>query len=250
MKKLFFILAIAFSVLSCSDDDNNTQEPQKVKLVQTITYNGDAYGSVEYDAGKKVRNMTFLSDGSYVFTYDGEQIATLLFTSNSEFNPIAPKLFTFSYDGNGKINKVVVDNLQKNVVYTAGDNSYYITDVGTNLKYRLYLDSDDDITKATFYNNNQVTIEQTFTHESGKGCMLNANRISTALAIAYPQNDTGLAAFLSKKAIKTNKYMETQMNTMSTSAYANVFDADGFIVSGTEVLFGENQVTEYQYTQL
>jgi|SRR6218665_1066413 len=242
MKKIL-ILLIACAAFSCSDDDK--VPVPKAKMLEKITSSDGSLTTIKYDSSRRVQNISLSYGEVFDFAYNGDKISILDY-SDSEFGD---KVCGFTYDTNGKINKITVNTEQKNVTYNAAEQSYFLTTVGSSFKYKLFVDADEQITKMISYDGNTVMSEYTVIYDSGTGALANTNRIGIYMALALPDH-VALATYLSGKVVKSDQYLE--MGLTRTYTYQNLFDAENYVIKsiGEPFFNGEEYISEFHYIQL
>ncbi len=242
MKKILLLL-LACAAFSCSDDDKASDA--KVKMLEKVTSTGGYSTTIQYDSSKRIQNISMSQGEVYDFTYNGDKIS-ILDISNEESGD---KICGFSYDTSGKISKITVNAEQRNVTYNEADQSYAMTIIGSTLRYKLFVDDNEYITKMVGYDGNTVQKEYTVTYDTGIGPLANTNKISIHLALALP-NDVTLATGFSGKVVKSNQFIE--WGIMRTDTYENLFDAENYLVRIISEPFinGEVFVSEMHYKQL
>ncbi|MEH6763166.1 MAG: hypothetical protein V7655_01605 [Aequorivita antarctica] len=233
----FLLTALLISILSisCSSDDNNSDEPLETrKYVKTEKVSENLKIDYEYN----IENILTKAIGTYpnfgyesTFTYTGnyltkwKEVETGQFPSNSEQN--------FTYDAQGRLSKYIGPSEDVTLTYSANKVTLTGTIEGdANATAQLELNSNGLITKFT--EANQYTIFQ----YDNIGNMVSAE--------SFDNNSDPIAAFTITYDAKINPFYG-QFRSIYIERFIEFFwEFDGIYVSGMEGYsfpFQKNNIT-------
>ncbi|SRX73607.1 DUF4595 domain-containing protein [Aequorivita antarctica] len=233
----FLLTALLISILSisCSSDDDNSDEPLETrKYVKTEKVSENLKIDYEYN----IENILTKAKGNYpnfgyesTFTYTGnyltkwKEVETGQFPSNSEQN--------FTYDAQGRLSKYIGPSEDVTLTYSANKVTLTGTIEGdANATVQLELNSDGLITKFT--EANQYTIFQ----YDNIGNMVSAE--------SFDNNSDPIAAFTITYDAKINPFYG-QFRSIYIERFIEFFwEFDGIYVSGMEGYsfpFQKNNIT-------
>jgi len=153
MKKLMLLLLTCFTMLSCGDDDSNSNSGPKPASI-SIGNNGEPL----------IYNLTYDSKNRIQTVNNGTINATLSYTAKNQVDRITTgtSFAQFSYNDEGRLLSIVTDEGQDLNVSATGDNIYDFA--GTTA---ILNDNGDYISLGTL----------NFTYSSAKGAFANVKHV-------------------------------------------------------------------------
>src|SRR6218665_1281470 len=244
MKNCLFLL-IWFTLLSCSDDDNNktanAEIPANEKFLKKITYpDPDLYYTFDYNPDKTIRKITSsMTNDPFAavlsFTYENGLITAVdrLMANNTVRT-------TFSYDANRKLSGVTTGNAYRPMTYQAADNSYITTSpYGRPMKF--YVTADGDVGRTVEQNQNDETYIGLVFNPEKFGPLYNSNPIALYVYLIEPIAIVNYGTLLTRRPVENITYF-------GNNPYSNTYDSEGFITESKES--GADSGRIFEYTRL
>lgn len=233
-KNIIFLSLFAILFIGCSKDDSPSEEavsPINEKLLSAI----DNLPAFEYNSDKTVKKLTFTNQLQMVYQYNDSKVTTMEIISGGQ-----NEIYTYGYDGDGRINSVTKDGVVTVIHYSAGDNYYsYVDDFDAIIG--VYLNEDSSIDMYQTIDGGDIQTYKINYDEVKKGPMFNSNNILLPTILGRSQFVQLLFLQVSQKPILG---IGTPLGFLN---YDNTFDEQDFLIKSVLTL-DENPYQTYSYT--
>lgn len=225
--KRITLFLLAINLVSCSNDDAQSQETNK--LLEQMNFAGNllSFFYNEDNTIEKFEAANYLVE----FTYTNNLVSSIVVNEDEEF--------LFQYDTNGKIDSYSTNGQEFSVDYDTASRMYsYEMPNGFDVTIELY--DNDEVKQILVANteNEEVTNFSVYYDTSIKGAMYNSNSFKVQSYMAT--SGLEIIAYVSKYPA------QIVTNNGQSISFVNIIDEDGFVVRADA---GLNGAIDYFYSE-
>lgn len=228
--KAFIIVTSALGVLSCSNDDSNSNNDSY--LLDYVVYQEEEY-FMEYYPNNSVKKFKIIDQWA-AFTYENNRIISI---TKTDVETNMPSVTTFEHNANGKISTFENDGLTVEVAYDEATTSYSYTVLPYTFTFKIT--ASGDVERVTrFHNETEQTVFWGYVYDTqNKGAMANSNAVTIYLYLIQPNSLDVLLPF-------TKMPIQTVYNGDANFSCENTFNSLGYIE--TISVFGNDLTFHYK----